>query len=298
MVSKFFSKKGYCGGLNTIWYYLIKEGVKACQGRCCRPNTTGYYFITGGGKMKPIIGITCNYDHRGTIGTVTNSGPDDQDWSFVAVDYVRAVETAGGIPVTIPQFDDPAKALGVLERLDGLLISGGNDVAPEFYGEAIRDCSGLFFPMRDVLEIGLVKEAVKLKKPLLGICRGLQILNTAFGGTIYQDLRENGDYGPHMVIAMPKHLPSHSITLAEGSQIRAIYDNEEIRVNSFHHQAVHVLPDNAKVGASAPDGLVECVEYSGGHPFTIGVQWHPEMMQQSDDDQKRIFQALVAACGK
>lgn len=246
--------------------------------------------------MKPIIGITCNYDYRGTVGTVTHSGPDEQDWNFLAVDYARAIENAGGIPVMIPQFDDPENAPDILERLDGLMISGGNDVAPEFYGESIRNCSGTFFPMRDVLEINLVKEAFKLKKPLLGICRGMQILNAAFGGTMYQDLRENENYGPHMVIAMPKHLPSHLVSLTEGSQLRSIYRKEKIKVNSFHHQAVCSLPANAAIGATAPDGLVECAEYSGGHPFTIGVQWHPEMMQQRDEEQKKIFQAFVDAC--
>jgi len=197
----------------------------------------------------------------------------------------------------IPQYDDPEKALAVLAHIDGLLISGGNDIFPDFYGEPIRNCS-TFLPMRDVLEISLAKETVSLGKPLLGVCRGLQIMNTAFGGTLYQDLRENAAYGPHLICTMPKSLPAHKIVLPEDSPLREICGSDTLMVNSFHHQAVNTLPENAKVCAVAPDGLVESVSYAGGHPFTIGVQWHPEMMQQCNDEQKKIFKTFVVACSE
>ena len=248
--------------------------------------------------MKPYIGITCNYDFRDAIGEVTHAGPDNQDWSFLASDYVRAISNAGGIPVLLPQLDEPGDAPDLLGRLDGLLLSGGNDISPFFYGEEIRDCSGMLFPMRDELELLLAKEALRRKLPILGICRGFQILNVALGGTLYQDLSENGSFGQHAVYTVPKALPAHEVLLEEGTQLAAIYGKGRLAVNSFHHQAVKRLPEGALPAARARDGLIESAEFVGGHPFTIGVQWHPEMMQQQSDEQKKLFAAFVSACGK
>ena len=246
--------------------------------------------------MKPLIGITCNYDCCGAANDVTHATANDQDWNYLAVDYVRAIEMAGGIPVMIPQYRNVDEALTLLTRLDGLVLSGGNDIVPSFYHEEIRDCSGNFFPMRDELELRLAGEALRLKKPLLGICRGLQVMNVAFGGTMYQDLRENSAYGPHRITAMPRCFPSHTVHLRQGTLLREIFGQESIQTNSFHHQAVHTLPENATVCATTSDGLVEGVSYGGGHPFTLGVQWHPEMMQCHDTVQRRIFTAFVSTC--
>ena len=246
--------------------------------------------------MKPVIGITCNYVCRDTDSHISRKKSARQDQNYLAVDYARAIEAVGGIPVMIPQCGDTATALALLEHLDGLLFSGGNDIAPSFYHEAIRDRSGTFVPQRDEMEIALVREAFRMKKPVLGICRGLQVMNVAFGGTMYQDLKENSAYGRHKNTSAPRWLPVHKVKLQKDTLLWEICQRSTLGVNSLHHQAVHTLPENATVCAVAADGLVESLSFAGGHPFTLGVQWHPEMMQSRSQVQRKIFMAFLAAC--
>lgn len=182
----------------------------------------------------------------------------------------------------------------MLERLDGLLMSGGCDVDPARYGERVKSYCGTLIPRRDEEEILLVKKAFERKMPILGICRGLQVMTVAFGGTLYQDLARENEALEHFTITYPRNYEPPKMALKEGSQIREIFGKEIIGVNSFHHQGVKAVPKNAEVTGESPDGINEVLEFSGGHSFTIGVQWHPEMMFDNDE-QKKLIKAFVDA---
>ena len=246
--------------------------------------------------MKPIIGITVNYDHKDAVGNVTGLGTPLQDWDYIALDYANAVEKAGGIPVLIPNCKDTETMLPLIDKIDGLLLSGGSDVDPELYGEPVkRGKCGPVFPRRDFQEVALLKKAYERKIPVFGICRGVQLMNVGFGGTMYQDLpSEKGTV--HSVNVYPRNHAVHEVTLKEGL-IRDILGEERIATNTYHHQAVKDICPNGTVVGTADDGVVEAMEFSGGHPFTIGVQWHPEMMYDSPLTEKLFAAFIKAAAG-
>ena len=152
-------------------------------------------------------------------------------------------------------------------------------------------------PRRDAEEILLCKAAFEKKIPVLGICRGLQIMVVSFGGSLYQDLaRENGA-DEHFTIMYPRNSVTHKIDLKPQSKLTDIFGGKSIGVNSFHHQGVKSVPTNAKVAAESPDHVIEAVEFTGGHSFAVGVQWHPEMMYDSKE-QMKLFDAFIEAAKK
>ena len=132
---------------------------------------------------------------------------------------------------------------------------------------------------------------------MLGICRGLQIMAVAMGGDLYQDVQKEAEKGLHELTMFPRNAVSHFVLFPEDSPLRSIFDAEEIGVNSLHHQAVHRLPANGKEAAVSPDGVIEAAVFSGGHSFFLGVQWPPEMMYDSEQ-QDKLFSAFVRACRK
>ena len=245
--------------------------------------------------MKPLIGITVNYDYTDSIGKATGRGTPLQDWDFIAMDYANAVIRSGGIPVWIPNCEKDIMP-EVIERVDGLLLSGGSDVDPAIYGEPVkRGKCGTIFPQRDYQEAALLRKAYELKKPVFGICRGLQLMNAVFGGTLYQDLpSEKGVV--HSVNIYPRNLPVHDVILSEG-KVRDIIGAERIAVNTHHHQAAKEIAPNGTVTGLSDDGIVEAMEFTGGHPFTLGVQWHPEMMYDSPITEK-LFKAFIKAASE
>lgn len=245
--------------------------------------------------MKPLIGITCNYDYRDAVGLCSGMGIAGQDWNFVSGDYVYYIEKAGGIPILIPQYTDFEEAKPFIDHLDGVLVSGGHDVGPEIYGAFTKEYCGTIMPMRDDQDVALVKYVTfELNKPILGICRGHQIMNAAFGGTLYQDLEKEGNFEHHFGDKYPRNTPWHKIAIEKGSRLESIYQAEEVAVNSFHHQAVWQPGDDVQVTAHSTDGVPEAIELVG-HKFALGIQWHPEMMFDSDE-QLRLAQAFVDAC--
>ena len=246
--------------------------------------------------MKPLIGITVNYDFHERIGEVTGLGTPLQDWDYIALDYANAVEAAGGIPLLIPNCKDPETVLPLLDKIDGLLLSGGSDVDPEIYGEPVkRGKCGPVFPRRDDQEAALLKKAFEKKLPVLGICRGVQFMNAVFGGTLYQDLpSEKGVV--HSVNVYPRNHAVHEVILKNG-MLRDILGTERFGTNTYHHQAVKDVCPNGTVVGTSDDGIVEAMEFSGGHPFTIGVQWHPEMMYDSPVTAK-LFAAFIDAASR
>ncbi|TDY50001.1 putative glutamine amidotransferase [Alicyclobacillus sacchari] len=214
----------------------------------------------------------------------------------VSDDYVQGVEAAGGVPVVIPYVSDAAVLGALAERLDGLLLTGGDDVDPNLYGEEPQIGLGALEPARDRIELALIHMMRAQRKPILGICRGMQVLNVALGGTLYQDLPRQWKGKLQHSQKAARGEATHSVRLQAGSRVSACYHGETVvRVNSFHHQAVkNVAPVLQAVGWDA-DGLVEAIEGVDTEPLLVAVQWHPENMWRADSGALGLFQALVEA---
>ncbi len=208
--------------------------------------------------------------------------------------YITAVEKAGGIPLLIPVGVTSALLDDLMARLDGVLLTGGVDVNPAYYGAPMHPEITELDLVRDEMEIALVKWMIKEKKPFLGICRGFEVINVALGGSLYTHISDQlEDALHHPCFGLPRNLLSHSVEVEVGSRLATILGEGESWVNSLHHQGVRNLAPVLKAVAVAPDGLVEGLELED-HPFALGVQWHPEELI----DQPKmlaLFQALVNA---
>ncbi|MEI0524818.1 gamma-glutamyl-gamma-aminobutyrate hydrolase family protein [Brachyspira murdochii] len=242
--------------------------------------------------MKPIIGIS------GSILSNDNDGVfSGYERAYVNDDYVLSVSKAGGIPYIVPMIDNDEDIKEQVLHVDGVLLSGGYDVDPIYWGEEIHSKLGRIFPRRDNHELKIVKYALEMKKPILGICRGCQIINVAFGGSLYQDLSLiDNCYIKHSQSAKP-YEATHSMTTKEGSIIREIV-GESVRVNSFHHLAIKDLGKGLIATGYSKDGIVESIEYMEDGNFVFGVQFHPEMMHAHYDFALDIFKKLVSKCKK
>ena len=242
---------------------------------------------------KPIVGISASmmYEEKKELFL-------GDKYSCVAYSYVDAVYKSGGIPVTLPILKDVSAIREQVKLLDGLVLSGGRDVDPHFYGEEPLEKLQAIFPERDVHEIALIKAAIDLKKPILAICRGMQILNVTYGGTLYQDISyAPGEHIKHSQIGLP-YQATHSIKIDKHSTLFRMADKSEIeRVNSFHHQALKQVAKGLKVVATAPDGIIEAVESENENGmFVIGVQFHPEMMYDKSTFARGIFKKFINIC--
>lgn len=212
--------------------------------------------------------------------------------------YVRAILAAGGLPVAIPPAA-PAVLRAIFARLDGLLLPGGGDIDPGRYGDAPHPRLGKLEPERDEAELALARWALDEGKPVLGICRGQQVLNVAAGGDLYQDMPSQC---PGSVIHQPsRRLPrgylAHHIVLERASRLAAIVGDDDLPVNSWHHQAVRRVAGGLVVSARAADGAIEGLE-APGHRFALSLQCHPEDLYEADERLHRLFRAFVAACEK
>lgn len=247
--------------------------------------------------MKPIIGITCNYDPRDTVIGVPGLGLPGQDWEFLAADYIYTIEKAGGIPTIIPYCREKKNIIALLEKVDGILISGGHDIDPLRYGARPIPYCGRIVPERDEYDLTIFHYGYEHKLPMLGICRGIQIMNVAMGGTVYQDLGQEAHLTHRYMGDMaPKNYPSHETLFSSGSLLHTTF-GDKIRTNSFHHQGVCEPGKNVTITALAEDQAVEGIEITGGASFIVGVQWHPEMMFDAPE-QLKLFQAFINSCKK
>lgn len=220
---------------------------------------------------------------------------------YVLRDYFRSVIAGGGMPVLLSP-DMEGEMLGVcMSRLDGLMLAGGNDVDPAMFNELPLSGLGEVNPLRDQFEMALLHEAIRRKMPVLGICRGVQVMNAALGGTLWQDLPSQyvASDGKQLILHRQTALdryPSHPVSINAGSKLGEIVCANELRVNSFHHQAVRKLAPGLCATASAPDGVIEAVEHTS-LPFFLGVQWHPERCISTDVAALALFSALANAAG-
>jgi putative glutamine amidotransferase len=241
--------------------------------------------------MKPLIGIPAERFSSGY-----GSEPDQLVQGTLAT-YVDAVLGAGGLPVIIPLSVAAADLHALYTRLDGVLLTGGGDVDPDSFDEAPHPKLGAVDVDRDRLELALARLTVKGDKPVLGVCRGAQVMNVALGGTLFQDLPSQ--YGgplvrhAHPVKDFPRQHLAHPVQVTEASLLARVLGAPTARVNSRHHQAIKDVAPGLTVVARAPDGVVEAVERAG-HPFALGVQWHPENLQDSPE-MKALFVKFVEA---
>lgn len=249
--------------------------------------------------MRPIIGICANHTPKDCIGEITGLGLPGQDWNLLAADYISAIEQAGGCPVIIPVMQDLENIGPLLEILDGILFSGGSDIDPAYYGELPHDELGSINPIRDKWEFALCQYVIKNSKlPILGICRGNQMINVACGGTLYQDIQSNNIAKfNHHLINYPKWYATHKVNIQPDSKLSKIFGAVQIKTNGFNHQAVKSIGNGLKITMQAEDGLVEGIE-SADDRFIIAVQWHPEMMLERSDEFLCLFKAFVDECGK
>lgn len=239
--------------------------------------------------MKPVIGITPS-----PIKDTTASGTHER--YALATGYVNAVIAAGGIPLILPPQDDNVDAL--LNLVDGLLFSGGADIDPSHYGDSeVHPTTYDIHPLRDRFELALITAAIERDYPTFCICRGVQLLNVAQGGTLFQHVPDQHDPTiPHrqQEAGFESHQPSHTVTASTGSLLASAYESTRIHVNSYHHQAVKDLAGSLRASARAGDGLVEAVELPD-RTFVLGVQWHPEMMFHKHPEHLAPFKHLVEA---
>ena len=207
----------------------------------------------------------------------------------VSVAFVQALWAAGGEPVLLPTALPADSASGFLGKLDGLILTGGGDVDPEWYGEAREEFTVGVVPERDAFEIEMARRAVARRLPILAVCRGIQVLNVSLGGSLIQDL-VNAGWDNHHIGQPPTAF--HDVHVGPGTRLAAAVGVERMRVNSLHHQAVRRLGRGLRPAAVAADGIVEAVELEGPG-WALGVQWHPELMLETDPVQLTIFRAVI-----
>lgn len=227
----------------------------------------------------PVIGISTGHYKMG------NSGAPNT--------YVNAVLKAGGIPVMIPLVDNVSMLEDILHRVDGIVLTGGGDVDPVFYKESPMEKMGEVDSVRDAYDLTLIRLASKMNMPLLGICRGEQLINVSFGGTLYQDLPSQHPSAVNHHQTEERNVPTHEVRVADASVLSSVIGSGPMMVNSFHHQAIKAVAPGFKAVAWASDSIVEAIE-SPLYPYITAVQWHPEgLIENEDGVMLKLFRYLM-----
>ena len=233
---------------------------------------------------KPIIAITPQYDY-------------ENNFLRIGENYMKAIKCAGGIPVLLHLDINDNEGEQITDHFDGFLFPGGPDIDPFLFGEETIPEGGVVLPERDYMEKLIFQSAYKKEKPILGICRGIQVINIFLGGTIYQDIESqyisNISLGHYQKSA--NEVKTHSVNIKKNSLLDKIIGKDNIKVNSFHHQAISRLAPCLKIAGSSSDSIIESV-YDPCRKFLLGVQWHPEHLYPFDEDQMKIFKTFVNAC--
>lgn len=233
--------------------------------------------------MKPIIGVSSVIGYE-----------DNVERSCTNTEYTNSIIKAGGAPILIPVTPDPSLLEQYADMCDGFLFTGGIDISPFFFGEQPSPLNGETSMRLDNFQVSLARIVLERRKPYLGICRGLQLVNVVCGGTLYQDIRE---FKPDVL----KHQQetdrgdiSHLVTAEPGSRIESLF-GREFWINSHHHQSVKAVGKGLKVTAAAPDGIIEALE-AADYPYGVSVQWHPEVMLEHAGSMLPLFEDFIAAC--
>lgn len=234
-------------------------------------------------KKTVLIGVMPLYDYQ-----------KKSLWMLPA--YMDMLSSFGAIPVMFPLTDDKAALLQLCSLCGGFLFTGGQDVNPAVYGEKVKPQCGEICDMRDSMERIVLDIAMKEDKSVLGICRGIQFINAALGGDLYQDLPTEHPTGVEHHMSPPYERAVHKVTIEERSPLYRIVGKREIGVNSYHHQAVKKVAPTLKVAATSEDGVCEGV-YMENKKFFLAVQWHPEFSYLTDDNSKKIVKAFVDSLG-
>jgi putative glutamine amidotransferase len=258
-----------CINCRLNWFTAVQI-VRASQGWC---------------PINPLIGIPSFYD---------TSSPESMPPRFgMSRPYIGALEAAGALPVILPLALGIGTLRSLYERLDGLFMAGGGDLSPDCYRQECYPKTHGLDSLRDETELTLLRWALDDGKPILGVCRGVQALNVAAGGTLLQDV---ADLWPNAIRHQyypekPREYVAHAIETIGGTQLAGILGRRG-NVNSFHHQAVAMVAPSLRVAAIAPDGVIEAVEHPS-RPFVVGVQWHPESLIETDPAMRNLFEVFV-----
>lgn len=235
-------------------------------------------------EKKPIIGLCTSYEKT-----------DKEDRIFINHAYLEAVRHFGGIPLVIPGEAQEDEQAVLLSMCQGLVMTGGDDIDPALYGETVINDTVFPAPERDLREPRLCAMAMARQIPILGICRGLQIMNVHFGGTLYQDIPAQLETAVLHKMEPPYQRVIHDCVLVPGSPLQQLTGCDTIGVNSFHHQAIKDVAPGLAVMGRAPDGIVEAV-WKPDYGFLWAVQWHPEMLWPVEAASQKIWEAFITAC--
>ena len=230
---------------------------------------------------KPIVGVMPLWD-------------DEKESLWMLPGYFDGITVNGGIPIMLPLTEDKDDLEQAAELCDGFLFTGGHDVSPDIYGEKPLEGKVSSNRRRDVMELFVLRKALESDKPVLGICRGIQFINVAFGGSLYQDIPTQYSSKTDHHQSAPYDVPIHSVNIVKDSPLYDCLRKEKLEVNSYHHQAVKDIAPKLKAMAISEDGLIEAL-YSPDYRFLWAVQWHPEFSFQSDNNSMNIFNAFIDA---
>jgi putative glutamine amidotransferase len=237
----------------------------------------------------PLIALTADFSGPEQAGLKT-----DQEPTFsLASRYCDAIQNAGGLPIIIPHSQSRTQIRHIMQRVDGLLISGGGfDIDPSYYGEQPITQLGKIKAQRTFTEMESIALGLQRDLPMLGICGGAQAINVALGGSLYQDIATQL---PNAREHQQKHSNGHVIELLRGTLLHKIFKRQKMKVNTTHHQAIRDPGKGLVINATASDGIVEGIE-STKHSFVLGVQWHPEVLAQRSPAHRKIFSSFIAIC--
>lgn len=234
--------------------------------------------------MKPVIGLMPLWD-------------EEKESLWMLPGYMDGIRSVGGLPIMLPMTGDPQEIDQLCSLCDGFLFTGGHDVSSDIYSEAPIPGMVVACRARDDMELQILERAIQMDKPVLGICRGIQFINAALGGTLWQDIPTQHPSGIEHHMTAPYDRESHTVRICKDSPLYQLLRTEHLSVNSYHHQAIKDLSSRLTLMAEAEDGLIEAL-YMPGKRYVWAVQWHPEFSYMKDDHSRMIFRSFVVACSK